>query len=72
MRPWLNAANAAGYLPALLARHGVDDLGLPLSEGNASGAVIPLRTRALRAAARRGYQVGVRTLEPRIKRLAGL
>ena len=72
LRPWLSVVNAAAYLPDLLARHGVDDIGLPLSSHAASGAVIPLRTRALRAAARRGYQVGVRTLEPRIKRLAGL
>lgn len=72
LRPWLNAVDAAGYLPALLARHGVDDLGLPLSDAAASGTVIPFPARALRAAARRGYQVGVRTLEPRIKRLAGL
>ena len=72
LRPWLQVGNAAGYLPGLLSRHGVDDFGLPLSGRSAAGAVIPLHTRALRAAARRSYQVGVRTLEPRIKRLAGL
>ena len=72
LRPWLNVADAAGYLPGVLRRHGIDEFGGALSADQARTGATPLRSRALRAAARRTYQVGVRTLEPRIKRMAGL
>lgn len=70
LRPWLDPADAAAYLPALLARYGLDPHGVPLTRD--AGGATPLRHRAMRAAARRAYGVGVRVLEPRIKRLAQL
>ncbi|MDT4913133.1 MAG: hypothetical protein QOC66_2261 [Pseudonocardiales bacterium] len=70
LRPWLDPEDAAAYLPGLLARYGLDPHGVPLAPGRAGGAEAPLRTRAVRAAARRVYGVGVRVVEPRIKRLA--
>jgi hypothetical protein len=72
LHPWLDAADAAAYLPDLLSRYGLDASGAPLSPAATSSAETPLATRAVRAAARRAYGVGVRVLEPRIKRLAQL
>jgi hypothetical protein len=71
LRPWLAADDAAAYLPTLLARHGLDRHGAPLTGHNPAGPE-PLASRVLRAAARRAYGVGVRVLEPRIKRMAQL
>lgn len=70
LQPWLTPVDAAGYLPGLLARYGLDPAGAPMA-GAVTGEP-PLTTRALRAAARRAYGVGVRVVEPRIKRLAQL
>ncbi len=70
LRPWLNAADAAGYLPGLLSRHGLDEYGVPLTAVARRAAATSLPRRALRATARRAYEFGVRALEPRVKRLA--
>lgn len=72
LRPWWHPDDAGGYLPALLASHGVDVLGLPLAGGATTGAQAAWTRRVLRSTARRAYRVGVRRLEPRIKRLAQL
>jgi hypothetical protein len=71
LRPWLSATAAAGYLPDLLSRYGLDPSGAPWPGWDGPGEA-PLAARAVRAAARRAYGVGVRVLEPRIKRLAQL
>jgi hypothetical protein len=68
LRPWLDPADAAGYLPELLKRYGV---GLDGSAVHDIGPP-PFARRATRALARRVYGVGVRVLEPRIKRMAQL
>lgn len=70
LRPWLDPVDTAGYLPDLLAGHGLDLDGAPLR--SPSGARASLPRRALRAAARRAYGLGSRVLEPRLKRLAQL
>jgi hypothetical protein len=72
LQAWWDATGAPGYLPALLARHGVDDFGVPLTGSTRSSEASSWSRRALRSSARRTYQLGVRSLEPRIKRLAEL
>jgi hypothetical protein len=73
LRPWFVAENAPCFLPKLLARNGLDAAGTPLvtdprwSEGNPG-----VQRRVLRATARRLYRVGVRRLEPRLRRWAQL
>lgn len=69
LQPWLGTVGAAAYLPALLARHGLDASGTPLSSGTARTG---WPSRAMRTAARRAYGVGVRIVEPRVRRLAQL
>lgn len=69
LRPWLDAADAAAYLPDLLARYGLDADSAPLPGAGGRPSPLPLTTRAVRAAARRAHDVGVRVVEPRIKRL---
>jgi hypothetical protein len=71
LRPWINPTASAGYLPALLRKHGLDAAGAPLAGAVHPGSD-PLPKRALRGVARRAYELGVRTVEPRIKRLAQL
>ncbi len=68
LRPMLSVGAAGCYLPALLARNGLRPDGCPLPAPTPVDS--PLRTRAVRAAARRAYGVGVRVLEPRIRRMA--
>jgi hypothetical protein len=72
LRAWWDATDAAGYIPALLAKHGVDVFGVPLSAPTRVSAAGSWPRRALRSTARRTYQLGVASLEPRIKRLAQL
>jgi hypothetical protein len=68
LRPYLDTKRAGAYLPAVLARYGIDPSGTPQHPP----APPTLAGRAVRSAARRVYGVGVRVLEPRIKRLAQL
>ena len=68
LRPWLNLADAARYLPALFATYGIGPDGSPLYASGKQG----LSSRAVRNTARRAYAYGVRVLEPRIKRIAQL
>ncbi|MCW2495516.1 DUF6716 putative glycosyltransferase [Jatrophihabitans sp.] len=68
LRPWLDLADAGGYLPDLLARYGVGVDGSAVHDPGPP----PFARRAARAVARRAYGVGVRVLEPRIKRMAQL
>lgn len=72
LRAWWDATDAPGYLPALLARHGVDVFGVPLSGTTPALGASSWPRRALRSTARRTYQLGLKSLEPRIKRLAEL
>lgn len=69
LRPWLAAADGAGYLPQLMGGHRLDVDGVPLGTAGRGDSVA---RRAVRAAARRAYAVGVRVLEPRVKRMAQL
>jgi hypothetical protein len=68
LRPWLDLADAARYLPPLLASYGIAPDGSPLY----SAGKQRLGSRAVRNTARRAYAYGVRVLEPRIKRIAQL
>lgn len=72
LRAWWDATDAASYLPFLLAKHGVDVYGVPISASTRDSDATSWPSRALRATARSGYHLGVNNLEPRIKRLAGL
>jgi hypothetical protein len=73
LRPWLGPDIAPDYLPRLLARNGLDPDGSPLVADPAWRAADPgLRRRLVRATARRLYRVGVRTVEPRIRKWAQL
>lgn len=63
LRPWLTADVAAGYLPALLARHGLDGNGTATRSGAAR--------RLARSAARRAYLAGVTRVEPRLRQWGG-
>ena len=71
LQPWFTIADSAAYLPALMTRYGLDADGSPSASSSAGGQA-PLHSRLVRAAARRAYGVGVRVLEPRIKRIAQL
>jgi hypothetical protein len=72
LRAWWDATAAAGYLPALLVKHGVDVFGVPLSPPTRAAVASSWPRRALRSTARRTYQLGLTSLEPQIKRLAQL
>ena len=67
LRPWLTVDAAAGYLPALLARHGLDSDGTTAHASPAAQAV----RHGLRLAARRAYQAGVTRIEPRLRQWGG-
>jgi hypothetical protein len=69
VRPWLTAADGAGYLPQLMAGHGLHVDGAPLA---VTGPGDSVARRAVRAVSRRMYTVGVRVLEPGVKRMAQL
>jgi hypothetical protein len=72
LQAWWDAIDAAGYIPALVDKHGVDVFGVPSSAPTRASAAGSWPRRALRSTARRTYQLGVASLEPRIKRLAQL
>jgi hypothetical protein len=73
LRPWLGTELAPCYLPALLARNGLNEDGTPAVADPRWAVADPgLRRRAVRVAARRAYRVGVRTLEPRLRKWAQL
>ena len=69
LQTWLATAGAHAYLPGLLRRYGLDVSGLP---ADATAPSTALHRRAMRASARRAYRVGVRTIEPKIRRMAQL
>jgi len=69
LRPWLDGRRAAAYLPTLLGQYGLSPEGVPLA---APANERSFTTRTVRRAARRAYGVGVRVVEPQIKRLAQL
>lgn len=73
LRPWFVPEDAAGYLPRLLARNGLDIDGSPLLTNPAWSRAHPgPGRRAMRATARKMYRVSVRKLEPRLRRWAQL
>ena len=67
LRPWLSVSDAPAFLAGVLAKYGIDADGRPVYVAQPSAS-----RRAMRNVARRAYGVGVRTLEPRIKRIAQL
>jgi hypothetical protein len=73
LRPWFDPESAAGYLPRLLARNGLDLDGSPMIRDAHWATADPgLRRRMMRTAARGVYRVGVRKFEPRIRKWAQL
>lgn len=72
LAPYYTRATAPGYLPGVLARHGLDPDGRPLPgavrEPGEPGAV----RRAVREAARGAYRHGVQRVAPVIRRLGEL
>ncbi len=73
IQPWFDVAGAGSYLPKLLARNGLDVDGSPLVTDPRWAAADPGPVRrVVRGAARRAYRVGVRRLEPRIRKWAQL
>lgn len=70
LRAWWDATDAAAYLPALLAKYGVDVFGVPLRAPAPASASWP--RRALRSNTRRAYHLAARSVEPRLKRWAEL
>jgi len=73
LRPWLDPDRAPYYLPRLLRRNGLDVDGTALVSDPAWRSADPgLRRRMIRATARKAYRVGVRTVEPRIRKWAQL
>ncbi|MFI1796693.1 DUF6716 putative glycosyltransferase [Streptomyces sp. NPDC020379] len=72
LAPYYTAATAPGYLPAVLARHGLDPEGRPLpGTARPPGEPSALR-RAVREAARGAYRHGVQRVAPVIRRLGEL
>ncbi|UQI48231.1 hypothetical protein M1P56_29890 [Streptomyces sp. HU2014] len=72
LAPYYTAATAPGYLPAVLARHGLDPTGRPLpGRSREAGEPSALR-RAVREAARGAYRHGVQRVAPVIRRLGEL
>ena len=74
-QPYYTERRAGGYLPQLLARHGLDPKGDLLEATGATGADTgPLRSarravrRTVRGGARRFYQVGARRIAPAVRR----
>lgn len=65
--PYYTAARAPGYLPRLLARHGLDPKGEPLP-GRAAPETPSALRRLARGAARRAYRTGVQRVAPLIRR----
>ncbi|MFF7728320.1 DUF6716 putative glycosyltransferase [Streptomyces sp. NPDC008001] len=74
--PYYTAATAPGYLPAVLARHGLDHRGRPLpGRAGAPREESALRRAgraALRDAARGAYRHGVQRVAPLIRRVGDL
>ncbi|WP_338120262.1 DUF6716 putative glycosyltransferase [Streptomyces albireticuli] len=72
LAPYYTVATAPGYLPAVLARHGLDPTGRPLpGRSRETGEPGALR-RAVREAARGAYRHGVQRVAPVIRRLGEL
>ncbi|MFP8964421.1 DUF6716 putative glycosyltransferase [Streptomyces nanhaiensis] len=73
--PYYTLATAPGYLPGILARHGLDPSGAPRAGGEAGRPASGLR-RAVRAAvrdaARGAYRHGVQRVAPVIRRMGEL
>ncbi|MFC5719053.1 DUF6716 putative glycosyltransferase [Streptomyces gamaensis] len=76
LAPYYTAATAPGYLPAVLARHGLDPGGRPLP-GRAArppgdGTLRRTAHRLLREAARGAYRHGAQRVAPLVRRLGEL
>ncbi|MFI1972785.1 hypothetical protein BLA24_26790 [Streptomyces cinnamoneus] len=76
LAPYYTARTAPGYLPGVLARHGLDPTGRPLpgraAPGRPESALARLTRGALRDAARSAYRHGVQRVAPVIRRLGEL
>ena len=71
LTPYYTAATAPGYLPGVLARHGLDPTGEPLPERRAprrSGRLGGAVRRLVRRAARAVYRGGVHRVAPLVRR----
>jgi hypothetical protein len=71
LTPWLTTARAPRYLQAVLARNGLDENGVPFLTAPGTARADRLR-RVGHVAARGIYGVGVRRVEPVIRRWAQL
>lgn len=70
-RPYYNASTAPGYLPGVLARHGLAPDGAPRAGNPTAHRPGPLRAttrRLVRRAARRAYRGGVQRVAPLVRR----
>lgn len=68
--PWYDADSAAGYLPALLARHNLSLDGAPLLDFNPHDPTAAAWRRQGRRSARAVYQFGVNRIAPPLRRMA--
>ncbi|MDB1087065.1 hypothetical protein PJ985_05725 [Streptomyces sp. ACA25] len=71
LAPFYSPRTAPGYLPGVLARHGLDSKGEPLTAGTGRGAAPRLRAavrRLVRRAARGAYRTAVQRVAPPIRR----
>lgn len=76
IRPYYTPQRASGYLPELLARHGLDDRGRPLpvplsGRPGARGTVPRYLRKVLRPLAKRAYQFGYQQVAPALRRIGG-
>jgi hypothetical protein len=67
LRPYYTVERAPGYLPGVLARHGLDPKGEPLPGRSAPGRPSAVG-RLARGTARRAYRIGVQRVAPLIRR----
>lgn len=72
LRTYYTPANAAGYLPGILARHGLDPKGEPLPAAAHEPGRAGVLRRTVRGAARWAYRSGVQRVAPVIRRLGQL
>lgn len=68
--PWYDGDSAAGYLPALLARHDLAPDGAPLADIDPGDPTASPGRRLARRSARAVYQFGVNSVAPPLRRLA--
>ncbi|MGD9483434.1 DUF6716 putative glycosyltransferase [Streptomyces sp. TRM70308] len=72
--PYYTTTTAGGYLPGILARHGLSPDGSPdpSAAGAPAGGVGGAARRVVRRAARGAYRQGVQRVAPVIRRMGGL